>query len=164
MKTKVLAAIVALLSVALLGYRVAAARNDTQSRADDRAQIENLMWKYSRALYAQDPDAYAALYAPDGQFGTGANAVKGREALRKMIANLKQRIAAQQRVYVMDANPYIEFPDRNHAHMEAYWLEISPQNGKNVPARLVNAGREAEDFVRINGQWLIQLRNPAPKD
>jgi len=164
MTAKFMAGFVAILCVALLGYRVSAAKSETQARADDRAQIENIMWKYSRALYAQDAAAYAALYAPDGQFGTGANAVKGREALKKMIASLKQRIAAQQRVYVMDANPYIEFPDRNHAHMEAYWLEVSPQNGKDVPARLVNAGREAEDFVRINGQWFIQLRNPAPTD
>ncbi len=163
MKAKVLVGIVVLLFVALLGYRVAAARNDTQSRADDRAQIENLMWRYSRALYAQNPDAYAALYAPDGQFGTGANAVKGREALRKMIANLKQRLAGQEKVYVMDANPYIEFSDRNHAHMEAYWLEVSPRTGSNAPAKLVNAGIEAEDFERINGQWFIKFRNPAPK-
>jgi uncharacterized protein (TIGR02246 family) len=164
MKMKVIAGIAALLFVALLGYRVAAARNSTQSRADDRAQIENVMWQYSRALYNQDPDAYAALYAPDGQFGAGANAVKGREALRKMIVNLKQRLAGQERVYVMDANTYIEFPDRDHAHMEAYWLEVSPRTGPNAPAKFVNAGREAEDFQRINGQWLIKLRNPAPKD
>jgi hypothetical protein len=164
MKTKVLVGAAALLLVALLGYRVAAARNNMQAQADDRAQIENLMWKYSRALYAQDPDAYAALYAPDGQFGTGARAVKGRDALKKMIANLKQRLAAQQRVYVMDLNPYVEFPDRNHAHLEAYWLEVSPRTGPNVSAKVVNAGREAEDFVRINGQWFIKLRNPAPNN
>lgn len=164
MKTKFIVGVVALLFLALLGYRVAAARNDAQSRADDRAQIENLMWKYSRALYAQNPDAYAALYAPDGQFGTGANAVKGREALKKMIVNLKQREAGQQRVYVMDVNSYVEFPDRDHAHMEAYWLEVSPRTGPNIPARVVNAGREVEELVRINGQWLIKFRDPAPKD
>jgi hypothetical protein len=161
---KILAGTVVLAFVALLGYRVAAARNDSQTHADDRAQIENLMWKYSRALYAQDPDAYAALYAPDGQFGTGANAIKGREALKKMIVNLKQRLAGQQRVYVMDLNPYIQFPDWNHAHLEAYWLEVYLRSGANSPARVMNAGREAEDFVRTNGQWLIELRNPAPKD
>ncbi len=164
MKMKFVVGVVALLFVALLGYRVAAARNNAQAQADDRAQIENLMWKYSRALYAQNPDAYAALYAPDGQFGTGANAVKGREALKKMIMNLKQREAGQQRVYVMDANSYVEFPDRDHAHMEAYWLEVSPRTGPNAPAQLVNAGREVEELVRVNGQWLIKLRDPAPKD
>jgi uncharacterized protein (TIGR02246 family) len=164
MKTKFLAGIVALLFVALLSYRVAAARNTTQAQAEDRAQIENLMWKYSRALYTQNPDAYAALYTPDGQFGTGARAVKGRDALKKMIVDLKQREAGQQLVYVMDVNTYLEFPDRDHAHLEAYWLEAAPRTGPNAPARFVNAGREVEEFQRVNGQWLIKLRDAAPKD
>ncbi len=164
MKTKFLVGVGALLFVALLGYRVAAARNDAQARAEDRAQIENLMWNYSRALYTQNPDTYAALYTPDGQFGTGERAVKGHEALKKMIVDLKQREAGQQPVYVMDLNSYVEFPDRDHAHMEAYWLEVSPQTGPNVPARVVNAGREVEELARVNGQWLIKLRDVAPKD
>lgn len=164
MRKKILAGSVVLLFVALLGYRVAAARNGAQARADDRAQIENVMWKYSRALYTQNPDAYAALYTPDGQFGTGANAVKGREALKKMMVNLKQREAGQQPVYVMHVDSYVEFPDRDHAHMEAYWLEVYPRTGANAPARVLNAGREVDEFERVNGQWLIKLRNAAPKD
>jgi len=51
------------------------------------------MWRYARALDSNNPDAYAAVYTVDGQFGTGANATKGREALKKMIADLKQRNA-----------------------------------------------------------------------
>jgi uncharacterized protein (TIGR02246 family) len=164
MKTKFLAGVVALLFVALLSYRAVAARNGTQARAEDRAEIENLMWNYSRALYTQNPDAYAALYTPDGQFGTGARAVKGRDALKKMIVDLKQRLAGQQPVYVMDVNTSVEFPDRDHAHLEAYWLEVSPRTGPNVPARVVNAGREVEELERINGQWLLKLRDAAPKD
>jgi uncharacterized protein (TIGR02246 family) len=164
MKTKFLAGLVALLFVALLSYRAVAARNGTQARAEDRAEIENLMWNYSRALYTQNPDAYAALYTPDGQFGTGARAVKGRDALKKMIVDLKQRLAGQQPVYVMDVNTSVEFPDRDHAHLEAYWLEVSPRTGPNVPARVMNAGREVEELERINGQWLLKLRDAAPKD
>lgn len=164
MKTKFLAGVVALLFVALLSYRAVAARNGTQARAEDRAEIENLMWNYSRALYTQNPDAYAALYTPDGQFGTGARAVKGRDALKKMIVDLKQRLAGQQPVYVMDVNTSVEFPDRDHAHLEAYWLEVSPRTGPNVPARVMNAGREVEELERINGQWLLKLRDAAPKD
>jgi hypothetical protein len=50
MKKMFPAGVVVLSLLTLLGYRDVAARNDTQARADDRAQIENLMWKYSRAL------------------------------------------------------------------------------------------------------------------
>jgi hypothetical protein len=49
------------------------------------------MWQYARALDTESADAYAATYTPDGQFGTGPNATKGRDALRKMIADLHQR-------------------------------------------------------------------------
>lgn len=164
MKMKFLAGVVALLFVALLGYRAAAARNDTQARAEDRTQIEYLMWKYSRALSTVNPDAYAALYAPDGQFGTGANAVKGREALKKMIEDRRQRAAGQPPVYAMDLDSHIEFTDRNHAHWEAYWFEVSPRSGPNVAARVVNTGRDVEELERINGQWLIKLRDAQPKD
>jgi hypothetical protein len=67
---KVLAGVLALLFVALLGYRAAAGGNDVRNEAQDRAQIEKLMWQYVRALDTENPDAYAATYTPDGQFKT----------------------------------------------------------------------------------------------
>ena len=59
--------------------------------AQDRGQIDKLMWQYVRALDTEYADAYAAAFTPDGQFGAGANAIKGREALKEMIADLRQR-------------------------------------------------------------------------
>jgi hypothetical protein len=90
---KVLAGLVALLFVALLGYRAAAGGNDSQREAQDRVQIEKLMWQYTRALDTENADAYAAAYTPDGQFGSGPNAIKGHEALKKMIVDLRQPTA-----------------------------------------------------------------------
>jgi hypothetical protein len=164
MMKKVLAGAVALLFVALLGYRVAAARNDTQARAEDRAQIENLMWNYSHAVYTGNSDAYAALFTPDGQFGTGAQAVKGRAALKKMInkMDVDLRKTGQPFVYIMDLDTQAEFSDPNHARLEAYFLEVSPRTGPNGPAQVVDAGREVDELERVNSQWLIQLRNITP--
>jgi hypothetical protein len=54
------------------------------------------MWQYVRALDTENPEAYAAVYTPDGQFGSGASAVKGREALKKMINDLRQRAAENE--------------------------------------------------------------------
>jgi hypothetical protein len=36
--------------------------------------------------------------------------------------------------------------------------------GPNVPARVAAAGREVDELVRLSGQWLIKLRDVAPKD
>ncbi len=157
--------------VVLLGYRAAAARTDSQQESENRAQIEKLMWQYVRALDTENPDAYAATYTPDGQFGTGAKAVKGRAALKEMIAGLRQQAAqaeakGQKRppMYHVLLNGYVSFPDRDHAHMEAYWLTVFGQEGRNVPVRVAAAGHEVDELVRVNGQWLIQLRDVTPKD
>ena len=171
MMKKVLAGVVALLFVALWAYRAAAGGNDTQREAQDRVQIDKLMWQYTRALDTENPDAYAAAYTPDGQFGSGPNAVKGHEALKKMIADLRQRTADAEAkgekrppMYHMSANSYVEFVDKDHAHMEGYWLTVFGQQGPNVPVRVAAAGREVDEIVRVNGQWLIKSRDVAPKD
>lgn len=168
---KVLAGVVALFFVAWLGSRAAAGGNDTQREAQDRVQIEKLMWQYTRALDTENPDAYAAAYTPDGQFGSGPNAVKGHDALKKMIADLRQRAADAEAkgekrppMYHMSANSYLEFVDKDHAHMEGYWLTVFAQQGPNVPVRVAAAGREVDELVRVNGQWLIKSRDVAPKD
>ncbi|MGH9740386.1 MAG: nuclear transport factor 2 family protein [Candidatus Acidiferrales bacterium] len=172
---KIVAGVAVVCLLALLGYgaiaRAAAAGNDTQARPEDRAQIEILMWNYVRALDTFNADAYAATYTADGQFGTGKNAVKGREALKKMISDLKKRGdeeaakgQTRQPMYHMLMNGYLSFPDANHAHMEAYWQTVFGQVGKNVPVRVADAGREVDDLVRVNGRWLIKLRDVTPKD
>ncbi len=167
----IVAGVVALLFVALLAYGAAVGGNDTQREAQDRAQIESLMWQYTRALDTENADAYAATYTADGQFGSGPNAVKGHDALKKMIADFRQRSAdaeakGQQRppMYHMSANSYLEFVDKDHAHLEGYWLTVFGQQGPNVPVRVAAAGREVDELVRVNGQWLIRLRDVAPKD
>ncbi|MGA9882794.1 MAG: nuclear transport factor 2 family protein [Candidatus Acidiferrales bacterium] len=172
---KIVAGVTVVLFLALLGYsamaRAGAANSGTQARPEDRAQIEKLMWNYVRALDTFNADAYAATYTPDGQFGTGKSAVKGRTALKKMISDLKKRgdeAAAKgqtrQPMYHMLMNGYVLFPDADHAHMEAYWQTVFGQVGKNVPVRVADAGREVDELVRVNGRWLIKLRDVTPKD
>jgi len=171
---KILAGVVAILFLALLAYRAAAGGNgnDTQRETQDRLQIEKLMWQYSRALDTENADAYAAVYTPDGQFGSGANAVKGQDALKKMIADLRQRSAddeaktGQKRppMYHMEMNTYIEMVDKDHARVEGYWETVFAAQGPNVPVRVAAAGREVNELVRVNGQWLIQSRDVAPKN
>lgn len=148
-----------------------AANNSTEREARDRAQIEKLMWQYVRALDTENADAYAAAYTPDGQFGSGANAVKGREALKKLINDYRQRAAENEKktgqkrpaMYHVLANSYLEFTDKDHAHMEAYWMTVFAAGGPSEPARVAAAGREVDELVRVNGQWLIQLRDVTPK-
>jgi uncharacterized protein (TIGR02246 family) len=156
---------------ALLVSHPLAAENSIEREAQDRAQIEKLMWQYVRALDTENADAYAAVYTADGQFGTGANAVKGREALKKMIYDLRQRAAENEAksgekrpaMYHVIANSYLEFIDKDHARLEAYWMTVFAAGGQTMPPRVAAAGREVDELVRTNGQWLIKLRDVAPK-
>jgi SnoaL-like protein len=169
---KILAVLVALSFVVLMVYRATAGGSDAQSHAQDREQIEKLMWQYIRALDTESADAYAATFTPDGQFGSGANALKGRDALKKMIADLRQRTADTEAktcakapaMYHVIANSSLDFTAKDHAHLEAYWMTVFAQAGPNVPVRVAAAGREVDELVRVNGQWLIKFRDVAPKD
>lgn len=149
----------------------AMAESAFEREAQDRAEIEKLMWQYVRALDTEDADAYAAVYTPDGQFGSGANAVQGREALKKMINDLRKRAADAEAktgekrppMYHVLTNSYIEFIDRDHARMQAYWMTVFAGSGQTVPPRVAAAGREVDELVRLNGHWLIKLRDVSPK-
>ena len=149
-----------------------AAENDALREAQDRAQIEKLMWQYIRALDTGNAEAYAAAFTPDGQFGSGANATKGRDALKKMISDFRKRTADNEAktgvkrppMYHVIANSYLQFVDKDHARLEAYWMTVSAAAGANNPSRVLGAGREVDELVRMNGQWLIKTRDVTPKD
>jgi uncharacterized protein (TIGR02246 family) len=145
------------------------AQDETMREARDRAQIEALMWRYTRALDTANPEAYASAYTEDGQFSSGGNATKGRDALRKMVDGMRQgRVDAaakgqpQAPMYHMTMNHVVEFTDRDHARVLAYWQTVFGAVGQTTPVRVAAAGRSIDELVRVKGQWLIRSRNVAP--
>ena len=119
----------------------------------------------------RDGTTYAATYTVDGQFGAGANATKGREALKKMVDALKeQETAAKAKgearppMYHMEANSWIEFIDKDHARYHSYYLTVVAGSGANTPPRIAAAGCSVNHLERVNGKWLIKLRDVAPQN
>jgi hypothetical protein len=146
-------------SVALFG------EDQTVREARDRADIEALMWKYTRALDRGDGATYASTYTADGQFGTGANASKGREALSKLVVRQPgPGQPARPPLYHMELNHWIEFVDRDHARYHAYYLTVSGAMGQETPARIVAAGQSLDTMERVSGKWLLKTRDVAAKD
>ena len=164
--------VVAIALAALSSSMALAASADVEREGQDRAQIEKLMWQYVRALDTENADAYAAVYTPDGQFGSGDKAVKGRDALKKMIDDFRDRAAKNEAksgekrpaMYHVITNSYLEFLDKDHARMQAYWMTVFGAAGEKTPPRVAAAGREVDELVRVNGQWLIKVRDVAPKE
>ena len=134
-------------------------------RAQDRVEIEHLMWEYIQALDSHNAEAFVSMFTPDGQFGRGESAVKGREALKKMVVDAWQKMDADNKgdekkphMYHIVTNPHIVFIDKDHARYHAYWM------GVLETGEIVAAGREVNELVRINDQWLISLRDVEPDE
>lgn len=122
-------------------------------RAEDREAINELMWHYARALDTGDGEAYAACFTEDGQFGVGDGATKGREALQAMVDGL-----GNLGLYHMNADVWIEFIDDTHARHHTYWMTMRGASGEN-PAGVVAVGVGVDELVKVDGEWLIQMRN-----
>jgi uncharacterized protein (TIGR02246 family) len=146
--------------------RLRAADDDAQER--DRHEIEALMWRYARALDTLDAEAYASAYTPDGQFIAGGNPTAGTAALKKMITDLKtarterQKTEPQPPMYHMDMNKYVEFPAKDRARHHTYWQTVFGAAGRGGQVRVAAAGHGVDDLVKINGKWLIRIRNVSP--
>jgi hypothetical protein len=134
----------------------------------DRAAIEKLMWKYDRMLDTYDVDGYAMLFTEDGAFGQ----TKGRDALRKMIADLRkghdERRAKGEKITMrhFTMNQYLEFTSPTTARYHYYHQTIFGTGGATSPdpARIAAAGNGVDDLVKVDGHWLIKLRNVAAND
>lgn len=153
--------------VALIGLSAAtgAAADDAQllREANDRAQIQALMWRYVRALDTLDADAYASVFTADAKFGT----TQGREALRSMILGMKASREKRAEsgtqplvTYQTMSNMNIEFLGENRARLQAYYMAVIAGD----PPRVATMGREINDLVKVDGQWLIENRNVTPQD
>jgi uncharacterized protein (TIGR02246 family) len=146
--------------------------DDVIRQMRDRVEIDDLMWRYTRALDTGDGETYASVYTPDGQFGTGANATKGRDALKKMVGDARARQAAAEAkgepkrppMYHMTANHVLTFIDKDHARLDAYYITAVAANGEANPIRVAGVGRSVDELVRLNGKWLIKTRNVQPQD
>ena len=64
------------------------------SYAEDRAAIEDLQARYLFALDFHDPDLYVSTFTQDGVLDYGSGLVKGREAIKDVIARMPNPAAA----------------------------------------------------------------------
>lgn len=150
-----------LLATGLMTHTAAA---QGSARIEDRVAIEDLMWRYVRALDSFNPEAYAAVFTEDGEFASGANPTKGREALREMVAGLAAgRNENSAPMHHMIVNSNLEFTGENTARFHSYWMTVFGPAGE-APLRVAAVGRGVDELERVDGEWLIKSRNVMPQD
>jgi hypothetical protein len=141
-------------------------------QASDREEIHALLWKYARALDTLNPDAYVSVFTEDGAFKSGSTSLtQGHDALRAMVEGVKkgqdERAAAGNPsgpMYHMTMDSWIEFVDADHARHHSYWQTVFGPAKQGDPVRIAAAGYGIDELVRVDGKWLIKLRDVAAQE
>jgi uncharacterized protein (TIGR02246 family) len=135
--------------------------NKTLQEAHDRALIEDLMWRYVRAIDSWNADAYAAVFTEDGSFG----ATQGRNNLRQMVTDLAGNRSDQSRqLFHVMSNQNISFLSPSVAVVSYYWQTVSGGSPGGPAPQLLAQGRGRDVVVKQeNGSWLIRSRDVAPQ-
>lgn len=120
------------------------------------AEIEQLLAACTQAGDARKADAYAACYAPDGVLQLD-EAIEGREAIRQWMAapSVIPQPASGVPGYISHhlTTSRIDVTGLDSATGRIYWLVTSA-------AGLDHNGYYVDRYRRIDGQWLIERREP----
>jgi hypothetical protein len=159
------AATAALITAAVMFMASGAVSLHAQARpvssyAEDRAAIDDLQARYLFALDFHDPDLYVSTFTPDGVLDYGSGKVKGREAIKDVIARMPNPAAtdglrpAAARHSI--SNIVIKV-DGNNAVGRSYWFHYSNDNPQRRGV-FDGFGHYEDEMVKINGRWLFTMR------
>lgn len=134
------------------------------SYAADRAEIEDLMARYMFAIDYFDWDAYVATFAPDGELTFARGTSRGREAIRQTVMEFSEGIGrfyttedgqpAKLRHVLLNSAIRVE---GDRAWGTTLWLEMA-NDGPGDTMKMGTYGIYEDEFVRLDGRWLIQRR------
>ena len=130
------------------------------SYAEDRAAIEDLQARYLFALDFHDPDLYVSTFTEDGVLDYGSGEVKGRQAIKDVIAKMPNpRATAGLRPAAARHNisNIVIKVDGNKAAGRSYWFHYSNDNPERRGV-FDGFGHYEDELVKVNGKWLFTKR------
>jgi SnoaL-like domain len=130
------------------------------SYGEDRAVIEDLQARYLFALDFHDPDLYVSTFTPDGVLDYGSGEVKGREAIKEVIARMPKpaatpglRAAAARH----NISNIVIKVDGEKAASLSYWFHYSNDNPQRRGV-FDGFGHYEDELVKVDGKWLFTKR------
>ena len=130
------------------------------SYAEDRAEIEDLQARYLFALDFHDPDLYVSTFTQDGVLDYGNGEVKGREAIKEVIARMPSPAKAEElrpAAARHNISNVVIKVDGNKAAGRSYWFHYSNDNPQRRGV-FDGFGHYEDQLVKIDGKWLFAKR------
>ena len=123
-------------------------------RVEDLLEIQQLCNDYGHHLDNGDVEAYAALFADDGELLLGPVArARGRDEIRDAMTSVLGAPRGSS-IHIIGA-PTVELAG-DTATSEVMWTVVSRDDAGN--ALLSMTGRHRDDLVREHGSWRIKRR------
>jgi uncharacterized protein (TIGR02246 family) len=150
------AAAAALITLALFSMTSSAAGT---SYADDRAAIEDLQARYLFALDFHDADLYVTTFTEDGVLDVGSGEIRGRKAIRDVIAKMPspRSEGPYPAVGRHNISNIVIKVTGNRAVGRSYWFHYSNDNPQRRGV-FDGFGHYEDELVKVNGQWLFTKR------
>jgi SnoaL-like domain len=149
-----------LMSIASSPVSFYAQGRPVNSYGDDRAAIDDLQARYLFALDFHDPDLYVSTFTEDGVLDYGSGEVKGRQAIKDVIAKMPNpRATAGLRPAAARHNisNIVIKVDGNKAVGRSYWFHYSNDNPERRGV-FDGFGHYEDELVKVNGKWLFTKR------
>lgn len=131
-------------------------------RVEDELAIHRLLVDYSASQDARDYEAYAALFAREGEWVNGNRTFKGREAIHQMLIDLYGPTPpgfTNNESYHITSNPQVDLQGDRATARSRHLLVMRGPHGEPVP---MLAGRYEDELVREDGEWKILRRVDYP--
>lgn len=151
-----------LLAVCALPARAADNAELVQMLAD-RAEIQEVAYRYINALDTRDADMYLSVFTEDAVYDVEGTLYSGHEALKGIITGLQKSrdtaIAEGKPVvdlYHTNINPVIDMISTTEAHYGAYWQTLRKAEDNSM--RIGGMGRIEDVLVKSDGVWRIKKR------
>jgi uncharacterized protein (TIGR02246 family) len=129
--------------------------------AEDQLAIGRILIDYHWAMDARDFDAYVALFAKDGEWASGTQVHKGRQAIRKMMVGIFGATAGapNRRSIEVTTNPEVNVTGDRATARSRHLLIWRGADGSPQP---MLAGYYEDEFIREDGAWKILRRTDYP--
>jgi hypothetical protein len=126
----------------------------------DRAKIEDMLARYMTELGHASIESYVSFYAEDAEMIMGGRGVKGRKAIFDNYTAVRAAAGTMRaQAYAFNtllSNPLITVHG-DTATVQLTYTEVI-QDTQSSPPRMLVQGREYDELVRVNGQWLFKKR------